>query len=578
MQQKRNQMHWIAFLKTHWKRILWYFLTLFLFSFLLYYVIYSSIYIIQTYSGNLTNWVAVVGLIFNFLILIVELFSAFFSVFIYYYIGSSSSYKKIQDFNNKYLVSDPLPTVTILLPFYKEPLAVVSKTIDGSLNLDYPKDRYEVIVCDDSPPEHSKEIKTYCEERNIKFIQRSERIGFKAGAINNALKQVNSDFFGILDSDHIPTPNFIRTCLSGFVEDDIILVQGKPAFVNQDNYLMRSSAYIHTQFFHVYQKSRGTRNGVIFAGTTGIFRTVLLKEAGGFLEDTLAEDTDTSFVLMSKGYKTRYIHEVCSKGLVPWNPISMINQVWRWTNGITSIFRKRLFTIIKGKNSFINKIDIVSTVLTPIIGISMWFVYLLLFIMYLLKEFSNYNTEMNFVRPDMGQNIPLLLLAPVLISFASLIMALVAWRREEKEDKMIKLRGFFGMVWTITAFYLLMMTAQSFLVWAVLSALLGVRKEFDRTVKEKTKTMGKMSKKIKYTLWSIGLFILSIGYYFASIRSFILGDPLGGWFIIGAITITIPIIITIQHFRQLETMKKVAATRTALDVEKEHGEKLNGGN
>ncbi|MHA1551970.1 MAG: glycosyltransferase, partial [Candidatus Heimdallarchaeaceae archaeon] len=304
-----------------WKKTLWYSLTVILFAFLGYYVVISSIHIVNVYKDDLSNWKAIVGLALNFLILLVELFSAFYSVFIYYYIGSSSEYRLLKDDKNKYLTSDPLPKVAIFLPFYKEPLKVVSKTIEGVLNIDYPKNRFEVVVCDDSPAGESTDIEAFCRERNVKFIHRDSRKGFKAGAINNALSKVKCDFVGILDSDHIPTPNFIRTCLSGFTEDDVILVQGKPMFVNQDNYLQRSSAYIHTQFFHVYQKSRGTRNGVIFAGTTGMFRTDLLLEYGGFHDDTLAEDTDTSFALMSKGYKTRYLHVICSKGLVPWNPI-----------------------------------------------------------------------------------------------------------------------------------------------------------------------------------------------------------------------------------------------------------------
>ena len=558
----------------NWKKIPWYTLTLSLFGFLTYYIITSILFILDVYSGNLSNWRAILGLIFNFLILLIELLSAFYSVFIYYYIGSSSSYEIIKDENNKYLTSDPLPYVVVAIPLYKEPLKVVSQTIEGALNINYPKDRFEVVVCDDSPKGTSSDIENFCVERDVRFIQRADRKGFKAGAINNVLKQVDCDFFAMLDSDHIPTSNFIRTCLSGFVEDDIILVQGKPMFVNQDNYLLRSSAYIHTQFFHIYQKSRGIRNGVIFAGTTGMFRADLLKKFGGFLEDTLAEDTDTSFVLMSEGYKTRYIHEICSKGLVPWNPISMINQVWRWTNGITTIFRKRFFRIIRGKNSLINKTDIIATTLTPIIGISMWFVNLLLYIMYMLKSKLSL-VEFTFYRPVLGQNFPLLLLAPILISFASIIMAFVAWRREGKEDKMIKLRGLFGMIWTIVAFYMLMLTAQSFLIWAVLSALMGVRKDFDRTIKEKTKTMGKVSAKIKYTLWSIGLLVLAVLYYIASWETFraVPIDPLFGWFIIAAVSITIPIIITATHFRQLEIMKVFASTKTAADVEKEYEEK-----
>ncbi|TET81153.1 MAG: glycosyltransferase [Candidatus Heimdallarchaeota archaeon] len=549
-----------------WKKILWYVVAYSLFAFLTFYIIYSSIEIIQVYRTMLPSGSAIVGLILNFLILLLELFSAFFSVFIYYYIGSSSNYTLLKDENNKFLKSNSLPKVAVVFPLYREPFTVVSQTLEGAMNLDYPKEKLEIVVCDDSPPEHSSEIESFCKANSITFIRRKNRSGFKAGAINNALKQIKCDFLGILDADHIPTPNFIKTCLSGFIEDDIVLVQGKPMFVNQDDYLMRSSAFIQSQFYHIYQKSRGTRNGVIFAGTTGLLRVDLLKEFGGFLEDTLAEDTDTSFMLLSNGYKTRYLHEICSKGLVPWNPISMVNQVWRWTNGITSIFRKRFWKIVKGHNKTINKIDILSTVTTPIIGTVMIFIYILLFVMYMIKEFTGL-AEFAFIRPDLGV-FPLLLVAPILISLASLIMAFVTWRREEKEDKMIRLRGFFGMVWTITAFYLLMMTAQYFLVWAVISALLGVKKEFDRTIKVKTKTIGKMSQKVKYTLWSIGLLLIAGAFYFASYRTFIANDALFGWFIIAAVTATIPMIITIGHFSKLDFTKD----KTAADVEREYGD------
>ncbi len=554
-----------------WKKLFWYILTILLFMFLAYYAVQSIREIIIVYSSNYTIGEKFLGIMGNVFILIIELLSAFYSIFIYYYIGSSSTYKILKDENNRFLQQDPLPLVVIALPLYKEPLMVVSKTIDGALNLDYPKDRFQVVVCDDSPEGYSTDIEEYCRENGVKYIQRKSRKGFKAGALNNALKLVKCDFFGILDADHIPTPNFIRSCLSGFIDDKTMLVQGRPLFVNQDNFMQRSSAYIHTQFFHVYQKSRGTRGAAIFAGTTGIFRADLFRENGGFLEDTLAEDTDTSFYMMSKGYNFQYVNEVCSKGLVPWGPISMVNQIWRWTNGITSILRKRLWKILKGKNSLINKVDIFSSVFTPVIGVTMWLVYIMLLVMFYLDK---YVMNLPFARPS-PSNIPLLLLAPVLISFASLIMAFISWLREEKEDKMIRLRGFKGMIWTITVFYLLILTAQSFLIWAVLSALLGVKKDFDRTIKEKQKTLGTINQKLKYTLWSIGLLLLAVVFCIASYHAIVVGNALYGWFFMAALSGIIPIIIVILYFREIEIFKQFASTKTAIDVEKEYEEQLN---
>lgn len=550
-----------------WKKLFWYSIVYFLLGFLIFYVVTSIITITNYYSQTAVSpnkkvW----GITLNATILTLEFFSTLATIMIYYYIGSSSYYKSVKDERNKYLTQDPLPYVVLAIPLYKEPLKVVSQTIQGALNIDYPKDRYKVVICDDSPSGQSQDIENYCKKHGVDYLRRDNRKGYKAGALNNALFKYESDFFAILDSDHIPTPNFFKTCMGGFIRDDIILVQGKPQFVNQDNYLQRSSAFIHTQFFHIYQKSRDTREGVIFAGTTGMFRTELLKQAGGFLEDTIAEDTDTSLCLIARGYKSRYIHEVCSKGLVPWSPISMINQVWRWTHGITSIFRRRLGIFISGKTSLINKIDMITTAFTPVVGIAVWFANLLLYIMY--------KSGIPLVRPSLTQySIPLLLLAPVLISIASILMALIAWYREEKSDKMIKKRGLVGMTWTITAFYLLMVTAQSFLIWAVISGLLGIKKEFRRTQKMKLKTLGTTNEKWKYTLWSLGLFGLAVMFMIASYQTFIEGNAIFGWFIMAAVSLSMPIIITITYFPKLELLRTFAATKSAADVEREHLEK-----
>ncbi|MHA2255170.1 MAG: hypothetical protein ACXAAM_03775, partial [Candidatus Heimdallarchaeaceae archaeon] len=166
-----------------WKKVLWYSLTILLLGFLTYYIIFSTIHIITTFSRTDAIWKQVITLICNFLILLAELFSAFYSVFIYYFIGSSSNYKIIKDEKNSFLTQDPLPKVVVAIPLYKEPLAVVSETIKGALQIDYPKDRFEVVVLDDSPPEHSKDIELFCKEKGVGFVQRKSRKGFKAGAI-----------------------------------------------------------------------------------------------------------------------------------------------------------------------------------------------------------------------------------------------------------------------------------------------------------------------------------------------------------------------------------------------------------
>ncbi len=545
---------------TQLKKYFWYLLFLSLLSFLIYYIIESSILIIQI-SASYNKILRIVIVVENFAILLVEFLSSFYSVFIYYIIGSSTDYRKESIKDNFYLTRDPLPEVAIIVPTYNEPLNVVKKTLEEAQKIDYPKEQLKIIVADDSSAKENKlELKKFCENRKIEYVSRETRKGFKAGAINNVLSNLSSDFFAILDADHIPTTNFIKTCLSGFNDNKTIFVQTKPLFVNQDNYMQRSSAYIHSQFYQVIQKSRDKRQSVIFAGTTGIFRTKLIKEAGGFLEDTLAEDTDTSFVLISKGYKSRYLNEVCSYGLVPWTPISIISQIWRWSHGLTQIFIKRVPKILIKKGSLANKIDLVTTTITPLMGISMWVTNFL--ILYL-----NFFSGLPLIRPIVtSQNIPLFILAPLLIAIANIILGIVTWFREEKEDKMIKMRGFVGFLWTIGAFYILMLTAQSFLIWSVLSALLGVKKDFKRTAKSKPKSIGTISEKVKYSIWSFLLFLSSLPFYYAIYYCLTTNDPLLGWLIMAAISLSIPMIITLTYFKELEFIKARDANKTAADV------------
>jgi len=113
-----------------WKKSIWYSLTIVLLIFLLFYVGYSSYEIVVRLSPYLPNWKAIIGIILNFFILLLELLSTFYSIFIYYFIGSSSTYRIEKNPENKYLSSTPLPKVVITIPLYKEPLAVVSKTIE----------------------------------------------------------------------------------------------------------------------------------------------------------------------------------------------------------------------------------------------------------------------------------------------------------------------------------------------------------------------------------------------------------------------------------------------------------------
>src|SRR3989339_42699 len=255
-------------------------------------------------------------------------------------------------------LTEPYPIVTVQLPIYNE-LNVVNRLIESVLNFDYPKDKLEIQVLDDSTDETkniAKEIvdKYKKENFNISYIHRAKREGFKAGALQNGLKYANGKYIAIFDADVIPTPDFLKKILPYFSNDNIAMVQARWGHTNRKySLLTKIQAIILDGHFLIEQTARN-RSGRFFNfnGTAGIWLKKAIEVAGGWQGDTLTEDMDLSYRAQIKGYQFIFVPEVVAPAELPIDINAFKMQQGRWAKGTIQVAKKLISEILKSKTSF----------------------------------------------------------------------------------------------------------------------------------------------------------------------------------------------------------------------------------
>jgi cellulose synthase/poly-beta-1,6-N-acetylglucosamine synthase-like glycosyltransferase len=239
-----------------------------------------------------------------------------------------------------------LPYITIQLPLYNE-LYVVERLIDAVVKFNYPKDKLEIQVLDDSDDESveitARKVKEMKRKGfDIKQIIREERIGFKAGALEYGMNQCNGEFIGIFDADFIPGENFLMDTISYFEDEEIGVVQTRWGHINKDySLLTKLQAFGLDAHFSIEQLGRNSGGHFInFNGTAGIWRKKCIIDAGGWEHDTLTEDLDLSYRAQLKGWKFKFLEDVESPAELPVVMSALKNQQFRWTKGGAENFVK----------------------------------------------------------------------------------------------------------------------------------------------------------------------------------------------------------------------------------------------
>ncbi len=254
------------------------------------------------------------------------------------------------------------PKVTIQLPVFNERY-VVERLIEAVSKLKYPKDSLEIQILDDSTDDTTAIILKKVEslrllKLDINLIHRENRSGFKAGALDHALKLAKGEFIAIFDADFIPDPDFLKNTLHVFSDPSIGAVQTRWDHINKDySILTRLQAFGLDAHFSVEQGARNNAGSFInFNGTCGIWRKECIEDAGGWSSDTLTEDLDLSYRAQLKNWKFIYLEEISTPGELPVIMPAIKAQQYRWNKGAAETARKVFGKVVHSDIAGINKV------------------------------------------------------------------------------------------------------------------------------------------------------------------------------------------------------------------------------
>jgi len=240
------------------------------------------------------------------------------------------------------------PKVTIQLPIFNERY-VIERLVDAVSRFDYPRELLDVQVLDDSTDE-TRDVARGCVERYqalgfpITYHHRSNREGYKAGALQEGMKTARGEFVAIFDADFIPPADFLRRTIPYFHDPTIGMVQTRWTYLNSDYSLLTEVETILLDGHFVIEHGARSRRGTFFNfnGTAGVWRRIAIEDAGGWEHDTLTEDTDLSYRSQLCGWKFLYLPDIECPSELPVEMNSFEAQQARWAKGLMQTAKKIL--------------------------------------------------------------------------------------------------------------------------------------------------------------------------------------------------------------------------------------------
>ena len=245
------------------------------------------------------------------------------------------------------------PVVTVQLPIFNE-MYVVDRLIDAVCALDYPKEKLEIQVLDDSTDETSDIAELAVRRQaargfDIKYLHRTDRTGYKAGALDAALKVARGGFIAIFDADFVPPSDFLVRTIPYFENSRLALVQARWGHLNHDYSLLTRIQAILLDGHFVLEHGGRNRSGCFFNfnGTAGVWRREAIGDAGGWQHDTLTEDLDLSYRAQLRGWQFLFLPDLVTPAEVPVEMNAFKSQQHRWAKGSIQTCRKLLPYILQ---------------------------------------------------------------------------------------------------------------------------------------------------------------------------------------------------------------------------------------
>jgi len=469
------------------------------------------------YENYWSHWLAKVILVVYALCLTLVLFYSILQL------SLAIAYKKNKKkpSTQKAFNPDFVPFVTVQLPMFNE-LYVAERVIEKVAEFDYPKDRFEVQVLDDSTDETTEVIANKIKEViaktgvAIKHIHRVDRVGYKAGALDAAMDEAKGEFIAIFDVDFVPHPDFLKKTIPYFEDEKIGVVQTRWGHLNKKYSLLTElQAFGLNGHFAIEQSGRNSSGHYInFNGTGGVWRKACIESAGGWEHDTLTEDLDLSYRAQIKGWRFQYLEDVVAPAELPITMSALKSQQHRWMKGGAECFikiRKRLLTTKGLKIS--DRIHGLSHLFNSSVFVFILIIALLSMpILHIKDSFADLNFFINFG-------------AFFLISTVFLFYYYWNSYRDKTEKKA---KTFFQFLWRFIQFLVVSMGLSLNNSVAVIEGYLGIKSSFVRTpkfnVSSKGEFKGNKYDKKSINIITIGEGILFLLFAFTAVNRAVYGD------------------------------------------------------
>lgn len=261
------------------------------------------------------------------------------------------------------LLQGIVPFVTVQLPLYNE-REVATRLLDAVVAFDWPRDRLEIQVLDDS----DDETKILIDERaalwrargtTVEVLRRASRVGFKAGALAHGTERARGDFIAIFDADFVPQPDFLKAVMPAFEEEGLDMVQGRWGHLNRDqSWLTRAQSLFLDAHFAIEHQTRSWHGRFFnFNGTAGVWRRSAIERAGGWDPVTLTEDLDLSLRAHLAGSRFLYLDDVEVPAELPADASAFKSQQFRWAKGSVQTARRRLPALWRSRLPLAIRVD-----------------------------------------------------------------------------------------------------------------------------------------------------------------------------------------------------------------------------
>jgi len=258
---------------------------------------------------------------------------------------------------------EELPRVTVQLPIFNEQF-VVDRLVEAVCRLDYPREKLDIQVLDDSTDETVDAAQVVVQRyaalgHNISYHHRANREGFKAGALREGMKSSKGEFIAIFDADFVPPEDFLRKTVHHFTDPGVGMVQTRWTHINRHYSFLTEVEAILLDGHFVLEHGARSRSGVFFNfnGTAGMWRRTAIEEAGGWQHDTLTEDTDLSYRAQLKGWRFVYLEDVECPAELPIEMTAFKTQQARWAKGLIQTSKKILPRVLASKQPFHVKLE-----------------------------------------------------------------------------------------------------------------------------------------------------------------------------------------------------------------------------